>query len=262
MLLTDKVLIISGVGPGLGRELSEARRARAPRSCVWRGRPSSSRGVAADIRAGGGTATPVAGDVTSGADCERVAAIVAAEYGRLDGLVNSAFSVGALGVFPDVDLDDWRTALEVNLFGALRLVQAVLPLLEEGGGGTVINVNTTSSLRPMRGQGAYGTSKAALEFATRQLAVELGDRGIRANTVYCGPMAGPSLDDAMDSWARRQARPRAEIEADVASVMALGYIPEDAEAAQLILLLLADGARVVTGTSIHATGGAWVEQRF
>jgi NAD(P)-dependent dehydrogenase (short-subunit alcohol dehydrogenase family) len=217
--------------------------------------------VVEEIRSAGGVALAVRADVTSRADCERVIDIAGAEFGRLDGIVNSAFSVGALGVFPDVDLDDWRQAFEVNLFGALQLLQCALPLLERDGGGAVVSVNTMSSVGPMKGQGAYGASKAALEFAMRQLAVDLGPRGIRCNTVYCGPMRGPNLEDAMQKWADRRGVTYDEIVQSVSAVMAQGWIPADADVAPAVLLLLSDAARVVTGTSFHATGGAFVEHR-
>jgi NAD(P)-dependent dehydrogenase (short-subunit alcohol dehydrogenase family) len=261
MLLQDKVVIVTGVGPGLGRSLSRsAVAAGASVVCVARTEAFVNE-VARELRAEGGRALGVRGDVTSRADCERIADTVERELGRLDGLVNSAFSVGALGAFPDVDLDDWRQAIEVNLFGALQLIQCVLPLMERDGGGSIVNINTMSSSKPMKGQGAYGASKAALEFATRQLAVDLGGRGIRCNTVYCGPMRGPNLDDAMEKWAERRGVTYDEIVDSVTAVMAQGWIPRDADVAPAILLLLSDAARVITGTSYHATGGAWVEHR-
>jgi NAD(P)-dependent dehydrogenase (short-subunit alcohol dehydrogenase family) len=261
MLLQDKVVVITGVGPGLGRSLSRsAASAGASVLCVAR-TESFVNQVADEIRAEGGVAVAVPGDVTSRADCERIAHTAEREFGRLDGLVNSAFSVGALGAFPDVDLDDWRQAIEVNFFGALQLIQCVLPLMERGGGGSIVNINTMSSARPMKGQGAYGASKAALEFATRQLAVDLGGRGIRCNTVYCGPMRGPNLDDAMEKWAERRGVTFEEIVDAVSAVIAQGSIPEDADVAPAILLLLSDAAGVINGTSYHATGGAFVEHR-
>lgn len=261
MLLQDKVVLVTGVGPGLGRSLCRAAAAEGATVLAVARSRSVIDAVAEEIRATGGTARALPGDVTSRADCERIAATVETELGRLDGVVNSAFSVGALGAFPDVDLDDWRQALEVNLFGALQLLQCTIPLLERDGGGSVVSVNTMSSVGPMKGQGAYGASKAALEFAMRQLAVDLGGRGIRCNTVYCGPMRGPNLDDAMEKWAQRRGVTYDEIVGAVTAVIAQGQIPTDADVAPAVLLLLSDAARVVNGTSFHATGGAWVEHR-
>jgi len=94
-----------------------------------------------------------------------------------------------------------------------------------------------------------------------QQVLDLGGRGIRCNTVYCGPMRGPNLVDAMEKWAERRGVTYDEIVSAVSAVMAQGSIPADADVAPAVLLLLSDGARVITGTSFHATNGAWVEHR-
>jgi NAD(P)-dependent dehydrogenase (short-subunit alcohol dehydrogenase family) len=133
--------------------------------------------------------------------------------------------------------------------------------MEARGGGAIVNVNTMSSRQVMMAQGAYGVSKAGLTAATRQLAVELGPRNIRANTVVLGPMRGPSLDAAMQSWAKRRSVTLEEVVADVESSMALGRIPEDAECAEVIAWLLSDRAAVVTGAEITANAGAFLEAR-
>lgn len=262
MLLEEKVIIISGVGPGLGRSLALAAAAEgATVVCVAR-TTDFVESVAAEVAASGGRACAVGGDITVADDCLRVADEVDRRFGRLDGLVNSAFTAGVIAPFEAADLDDWRNTFEVNVFGTLSLIRAVLPLFARGGGGAIVNINTMSATRPMRMQGAYGASKAALEFLTRQLAVELGADGIRSNTVYCGPMLGPSLHDAMDKWAERRGESRAEVEAAVASNMALGRVPEDGEAARAIVLLLSDHAEIVTGAAMHANAGAWLENRI
>jgi NAD(P)-dependent dehydrogenase (short-subunit alcohol dehydrogenase family) len=262
MILEDKVVVISGVGPGLGRSLALAASAEGASVVCMARTASFVAEVADEVAQRGGSALAVPGDITSVEDCARVAAEVEDRFGRVDGLVNSAFTAGTIALFEDADLDDWRRVFEVNVFGTLSLIRAMLPLLRRGGGRAIINVNTMSAARPMRMQGAYGASKAALELLTRQLAVELGSSGLRVNTVYCGPMRGPNLSDAMDKWAVRRGESREAVEAAVASNMALDRIPEDAEAARVIVLLLSDHAGIVTGAALHATAGAWLEHRI
>ncbi len=261
-LLSGKVVLMSGVGPGLGLKAARAiAREGASVICVAR-TAAYVDDVVAEIRAAGGTATAAPGDIAIEADCQRIADIVAATYGRLDGMVNSAFTAGEIGLFAQADLGNWRKVMDVNLFGTLTLIQKHLPLLESGGGAAVINVNTHSAIRPMRGQGAYGSSKAALELATRLLAIELGSSNIRVNTVYCGPMSGPNLDDAMDNWAKRRETSIEEIRTLVSAQMALNRIPGDDEPADMIVTLLSDYCRVVTGAAIVASGGAFLEGRI
>jgi NAD(P)-dependent dehydrogenase (short-subunit alcohol dehydrogenase family) len=262
MLLQDKVVVVTGVGPGLGRSMALAAADEGARVVCMARTESFVTEVVDEIAGRGGEALGVPGDITSVDDCTRVAAQTEARFGRLDGLVNSAFTAGTISLFEDVPLDDWRHVFEVNVFGTLTMIRACLPLMSRDGGGAIVNVNTMSATRPMRMQGAYGGSKAALEFLTRQLAVELGPRGIRCNTVYCGPMLGPNLADAMDKWAERRGESREEVEATVATNMAIGRIPEDEESARVMMLLLSDHAGIVTGAALHATGGVWLENKI
>lgn len=261
-LLTGKVVLVSGVGPGLGTHVVHAiARHGAAVVCVAR-TASYVEQVAEEIAAADGTAFAVPGDITVEADCERIAQIIETTCGRLDGIVNSAFTAGKVVPFAECDLSVWRETMEVNLFGTLALISKNLPLLERDGGAAIINVNTHSAIRPMMGQGAYGASKAALEFATRQLALELGKSNIRLNTVYCGPMMGPNLKSAMHFWAAREKTTTESIQTKIAARIALGRIPEDEEPADLIVTLLSDYARVVTGAAIVASGGAFLDNHI
>jgi NAD(P)-dependent dehydrogenase (short-subunit alcohol dehydrogenase family) len=260
-LLEGKIVLVTGVGPGLGRDMVRAiAREGAIAICMARTGSYLER-VVTEIEEAGGEAVAATGDVANEADCLKVADLIGSNYGRLDGLVNSAFTAGEIAPLSDGDLQAWRQALEVNLIGALRLVQLTLPYLEKDGGGAIVNINTNSAMRPMKGQGAYGTSKAALEFATRLLAVELGPKNIRANTVYCGPMLGDNLENAMQAWAGRQNRSYADIRATLESRFALGRIPHTSEPAELVVALLSDYCSVVTGAAILASGGSFIENQ-
>ena len=254
-------MIVTGVGPGLGRELCLAC-AREGAAVVAAARDAARvESVARELRSSGARSLAVPTDVAVEAQAQRLVDAAVREFGGVDALVNSAFSVGELAVFPEVDFGAWRNALEVNLFGALALSRAVVEPMVKRGGGVIINVNTMSSRHVMLAQGAYGVSKAALTAATRQLAVELGPRGIRVNTVILGPMRGPNLDSAMSNWAKRRGVSFEEVQAEVSQNIALHRIPEDAECAAAIALLLSDHARVITGAEITANGGAFLEAR-
>lgn len=262
MLLHDKVVAISGVGPGLGRAMAiDAAAEGAKVVCIARSKDVIT-AAAAEIEDRGGEAIAVPADVSSAAACADVAAATTERFGRLDGLINSAFFPGDLTRFDEADFDNWRNAFDINVFGTLNLTRALLDLLRGDGGGVVINVNTTSAIRPMDAQGAYGGSKAAMEFLTRQLAVELGPSGVRCNTVYCGPMAGPSLDLAFMFWAEQRKQTVEQVQAEVATTLALGRIPADEEVAQTIVMLLSDKASAMTGAAVAVTGGFGLEQRI
>jgi NAD(P)-dependent dehydrogenase (short-subunit alcohol dehydrogenase family) len=262
VLLQEKVVAVSGVGAGLGRAMAaDAASQGASVVCIARSRLVID-GVVAEIAAAGGEALAVTADVASPEQCQAVAAATEERFGRLDGLINSAFTPGEIAPLADGDPAAWRNAFEVNVLGTLHLVRAFLPQLRAAGGGAVVNVNTASALRPMHGQGAYGGSKAAMEFLTRQLAVELGPDNIRCNTVYCGPMAGPSLDMAFQFWAAQRALTVDQVAAEVAATHALQRIPTDDEVARTIVTLLSERASAMTGAAVAVTGGFGLEQRL
>ncbi|MFT6758484.1 MAG: NAD(P)-dependent dehydrogenase (short-subunit alcohol dehydrogenase family), partial [Chitinophagales bacterium] len=144
MLLQDKVVIVSGIGPGLGKELAiEAAKQGALLSICAR-TASKLDDCEKEIRALG-LANPILKVATDIADLEQCKALVAAtidRYGRIDSLINSAYNPGSFGPIEKADLDGWRAAMEVNLFGTMTLTLEVVPHMKEQGGGSIVMVNT------------------------------------------------------------------------------------------------------------------------
>ena len=130
MLLSDKVVIVSGVGPGLGQANAKAL-AREGATVVLAARNAEYLAqVQGEIEADGGRALAIP---TNLVDAEQVQALVAGTvdaFGRLDGLVNNAFRMDTFEPFEAVDLGKWRKIFEVNVWGALGLTQACLPHLK------------------------------------------------------------------------------------------------------------------------------------
>lgn len=258
MLLQDKVVLITGIGPGMGRKLAlEATRAGARVVLAARSRDFL-QGVAEEVNAAGGVALAVPTDVSRASDCEAFAQAAIARFGRIDGLVNSAFGSGPFVPFEDASLDDWRAAMDVTLFGSLQMVRAVLPQMKAQGGGAVVNVSTMETRKPLPAHGVYTVPKAALLGATRQLAVELGTYGIRVNSVVPGWMWGAPVEGYMAQAAGQGAASLAAMKAAVAANIPLGHIPPDEECAKAVLMLLSDYASQVTGAALDVNGGEYV----
>jgi NAD(P)-dependent dehydrogenase (short-subunit alcohol dehydrogenase family) len=258
MLLNGKVVIVTGVGPGMGRKLClEA--AAAGASVVLAARSKAFiDGVEAELTGKGFEAIAVPADVSKVGDCQRLADAAVERFGRIDGLVNSAFGRGQFVPFEEADLDDWRGAMEVTLFGSLQMVRAVLPQMKEQGKGSIVNVSTMETRKPLPEHGSYTVAKAALLAATRQLAVELGKYGIRVNSAIPGWMWGGPVEGYMTEAVKQHGGSLDAMKATIARNIPLGHIPPDEECAKAVLTLLSDFTSQVTGASLEINGGEYV----
>lgn len=183
-------------------------------------------------------------DVTVPADHEELARRALAEFGRIDFWINNA------GIFPfalaeDISPDQIGATLRVNVEGVLYGAQAAARHMAPGG--AIVNMSSVSALRVRKGRGAYCTSKAAVAHMTEALAVELGDKGIRVNSIAPG-----YIDTAMTRWV--QDDPAAL--AHALEVVPLHRLGSPEEVFGPLLFLLSDSARYITGHSIAVDGGS------
>ena len=145
-------------------------------------------------------------DVTDAASVRAAADRVLARAGRLDALVNNA-GYGQYGASEEVTLDEWRAQFDVNLFGAIAVMQAVLPAMRAAGGGTIVNVSSVAGRVTVPFAGPYSASKHALEALSDALRVELGAFGIRVVLVEPGPIETRFGDRARSIVAPLLSRP-------------------------------------------------------
>ncbi len=257
MLLEGKVAIVSGIGPGMGRDISLAY-AREGADVALGGRTLSKlEALAAEVEALGCRALPVVCDIADEGACASAVARVAQELGRVDVLVNNAYDGGDAKAFLDADLDDWRRTMEVNLFGTLAMTRAAVPHLEASGDGRVIMINTMSTQRIQPRWGAYAASKGALATVTKTLAMELGAKGIRVNGIHPGYIYGDSVEWYFDHLATKRGITFQEVYDEVASETCLGYLPHSEEIAGTAVFFASALAKPITGQMIGVNAGHW-----
>jgi NAD(P)-dependent dehydrogenase (short-subunit alcohol dehydrogenase family) len=259
MLLDGKVAVVSGTGPGLGREIALALAREGADVVVAARRADGVARLAAKLEGLGARALPVQCDVTDPDACHGVAEQAVAEFGGIDVLVANAFHDGDFSTVLDADLTAWRTTFDVNFFGAVQMVRSVAPHMKARGGGQIVMVNTMSTERVEPLFGVYAASKAALKSITRTLAKELGGDGIRVNGVHPGYIWGRSVEVYFERLAEERGVTAAEVHQEIADQIALGYIPDAAEIANVVAFLASDMARCLTGQSIGANGGHWFQ---
>ncbi len=256
MLLEDRVCVVAGVGPGLGRQVALLAARHGARVVLAARRQEVLEEVAGEIEGMGRRALVVPTDMTDAAQCRRLAETTLEKFGRGDAVVNNGYVEDVFKSFRKVDLDDWRRIVDVNLFGPLQVTQAFTPALVEQQGGSIVFVNSMIVRKqPSHPEGGYAVSKGALFTAARVLAKELARYGIRVNSVLPGWMWGPQVEAYVRWQSQRRSIPEDDVVAEITRDIPLGAIPSDAEVAGAVVFLASDLAAAVTGQAIDANGG-------
>jgi NAD(P)-dependent dehydrogenase (short-subunit alcohol dehydrogenase family) len=265
MLLKDKVVIVSGIGPGLGVKLAVEAAREGAAGVVCAARTAAKLDDAAQRIAEVNPKCVVlkqVTDITDAAACAALAAATVKQFGRIDALVNSAFIHGAMDYPSNADLDSWVAPggpMQTNLVGTLKLTQAVIPQMKKQGGGAILMINTMAVRQvPPLGEAGYAASKAALAVSTKYLAKELGADKIRVNTVHMGWMWGAPVIGYMEWQSQQSGVPVEKLREGIASQIPLGEVPTDDDCARAALFLVSDYARVVTGASLDINGGHYM----
>jgi NAD(P)-dependent dehydrogenase (short-subunit alcohol dehydrogenase family) len=193
--------------------------------------------------------TFVPGDVTTSEGVDAVATKALAALGGLDILVNNAGGGGAfLGGSWTIPDKEWHDNFALNLFAAIRLTNAVLPALRASESAAVVNISSAAATMPFGPFAHYGAAKAALEYYSRTLAMELAPSGVRVNVVSPGVISTPGSAEfakttpgfASDDWLRN---------------IPLGRIGVGEDIAEVVALLVSDRGKFITGANYRVDGG-------
>lgn len=255
MLLRGKVVLVSGVGPGLGRSIALACAREGAQVVLSARNLDFLQSVAEEVSRKGACALAAPADICSRSDCEALVQTALERLGRIDVLVNNAFRGGVEPRFEDVDLQQWRDVFEVNVFGSLQLTQVVVPHMRQNRSGSIVFVNSMSARVIEPGMGGYASSKGALLIAARTLAKELGTYGIRVNSIVPGYIWSEKLERYFHWLARQQGRSFEEVRNDIAGRTALGHIPDSDEIADTVVFFASDLSRAVTGQALDVNAG-------
>lgn len=246
---SPRVAVVTGVTGQAGRGVAEEL-ARRGWQVVGTGRRAElGPGFEERIRADGGEATFVAGDVGRVADCERVIDTALARYGRIDLLVNNAATVGDPPLVASHELPEatWDVVVDTNLKGAFFMSAFAIRAMIEQGSGAVVNISSiiTLNMGPA-GMTAYTASKAGMIAMTKAMATEYADRGIRCNVIVLGSIEGDNADVVTEAMAEARgaapARPTGRM--------------TGADLAEVVLFLGGEEGRFVNGAALNVDSGA------
>ncbi|MFM9852251.1 MAG: SDR family oxidoreductase [Sphingomonadaceae bacterium] len=254
MILKDKVIIITGAGPGMGQAMCRGAALEGAKVAVSARSVDAIEAIRDDIITKGGKAIAVPTDVSDMAQCKNLAAETVKAFGRIDGLVNSAYYHPPWTPLHEADIDEVMTAMNVNALGGLRMAQAVIPTMKAQGSGSIVNISTLATRKPFPGEGGYAMAKAALAHMTRHMAVELAGTGIRINTTLMGWLDGAPLKGFFETMGEGGEAFRKQRESEIP----IGHIPPDKDCAKAVYFFLSDYASEVTGAALDVNGGDWV----
>jgi NAD(P)-dependent dehydrogenase (short-subunit alcohol dehydrogenase family) len=247
--LAGNVVVVSDTTNGIGLAMAEAF-VDAGAAVVIANEPGAPRNDVAGLLAKrGGRAIELAVDVTEPDDVRELRDTVLSEFGRLDTLVTHVGVAGPVAPMADVDDAMWDHMIDVNVKAPFRMANLLAPVMAEQGGGSIIITSSIAGLRGNAAIGLYGMTKAAILQLARNLAVEWGPRGVRANALAPAftnaNWAGQVLHDS-DASARRLAQ------------IPLRRIATPQQIAGTALFLAGPSASAINGQTIVIDGGTLI----
>jgi NAD(P)-dependent dehydrogenase (short-subunit alcohol dehydrogenase family) len=205
---SGKVAIVTGASSGIGRATATLFAAEGAKVVVGARREAELKELVREIKAAGGEARALAGDVQSEQYAKDLVAAAVKSYGRLDVAFNNAGTLGPIGPSTEVAEADWNQALAVNLTSAFLGAKHQIPAIIQQGGGSIIFTSTfVGHTASFPGVAAYAASKAGLIGLTQTLASEYGPQGVRVNAILPGAVDTPMYRDFNDTDGREGGSP-------------------------------------------------------
>jgi 3-oxoacyl-[acyl-carrier protein] reductase len=206
--------------------------------------------VADEIRQAGGRCLALVSDIADPRAVDALVERTVAEFGRVDILINNASAARGEDRVPAIELkyDVWKKVMVTNVDGTfLMSCAAARRMIAQGHGGSIVNISSIASKIAAARSGAYAASKAAVNALSRSMALDLAPSGIRVNAICPGLIDTFRLDDLGrgESWEKL-----------VKSFIPLGYAGDGTECAELVLFLVSDRGKWITGQAMNIDGGS------
>lgn len=193
-------------------------------------------------------------DVADEKEVDRWVAGALERLGGLDALVNNAGIGGPTGLVEEIDPDEWRRTIDVDLNGMFYVTRRAVPALRKSGGGAMVNISSLAGRDGFPGRSPYSAAKWAVVGFTKTLARELGDDGVRVNAVQPGFVEGPRIDRVVEAKAAMLGLAPDEVRARAAEVVSLRRFVSAQDVADAVLYFLSPLARNVSGQVLAVDG--------
>lgn len=174
--------------------------------------------------------------------------------GGLDVLCANAGIAGPTALVEDVQLEDWRSCVSVNLEGAFLAAKYAAPLMKAAGAGSIVVTSSTAGQFGYPNRAPYAAAKWAMIGLTKTLAMELGPFGVRANAICPGAVEGPRMEGVLEREAAAKGMTRDQVYEGYASGTSMRSFVEARDIANMAVFLGSDAARLVSGQVIAVDG--------
>src|SRR5512137_1931346 len=241
-----KIAVVTGASRGIGRSISLALSAAGATIVAMDMDQAATDAVVAELKAAGGNALAVVGNVTFADDAERMIEAAVTEFGRVDILVNNA-GITRDGIFLRMKDEDWDAVLGVNLKGAFLCSRAAAKVMAKQRSGRIINIASVVGQMGNAGQANYCASKAGLIGLTKSNARELAKRNITVNAVAPGFIA-TAMTDALPE----------KVKAELTAQIPLERLGSSEDIANAVVFLAAERSGYITGQVIGVNGGMYM----
>jgi NAD(P)-dependent dehydrogenase (short-subunit alcohol dehydrogenase family) len=247
MRFENKVAIITGSTKGIGRSTAILMAQEGAKVVITGTTEAAGSEVVSIIKEAGGDAFFQKTDVTSAEALDALVKAALDHYGKIDILINNAGIGGSLANMNQITDAEWNKVLATNLTAAFQIMKLVIPVMENNGGGTIVNVASMASTAAGRGGIAYTTAKHGFLGLTRQISLDHGHTGIRINAVLPGPINTQMI-------ARILEMPQHPLNMKI-KMSPSGRPGEPEEVAKAIAFLASDESSYIHGASLAVDGG-------
>ena len=244
--LKDKVAIVTGASKGIGASIAKHLAAEGSSVVVnYASSKMDAEKVVAEIKKDGGKAIAVQGDVSRKEDIDRLFAETKSAFGKVDILVNNA-GVDDLKPLDAVTEEHFHKHFNLNVLGLILMIKKAVESFGSNGG-TIINISSIAGVRPSKNASVYCATKAAVDAITKSLALELGPKKIRVNSLNPGMVD----TEGLRSTGLAESDFRKTIEAQTS----LGRIGRPDDIGKVAVFLASDDSGWITGETLLVTGG-------
>jgi 3-oxoacyl-[acyl-carrier protein] reductase len=245
-MLKERVAIVTGASRGIGKSIALLMARNGAKVVASARNLELLDSMVAEIKAFGGEAIAVAGDISRTEDANNLIAAAVESFGRIDILVNNA-GITHDGLLLRMKDEDWDSVLNINLKGAFICTRAAAKIMTKSRYGRIINISSVVAEMGNAGQANYCASKAGLIGLTKSNARELAKRNVTVNAVTPGFIATDMTDELSD-----------KVKAELSAQIPLGCLGEAEDIAEAVLFLASERSKYITGQVLGVNGGMYM----